>query len=159
MLKSKPPIVLRLRRKLRCAKWSLTKSKKLSVITKKRLPARSLLLSKSVDLRKKKKKKLLVSEKCKKKQQTDSQRSTPSVPSVPSKRASARRVKKKLPSVRSNRGKQPSLKLLANANSSNVKPLWRTRPRPSVTTSCALLSVKRKKKRRSASSKRKSEML
>ena len=159
MLKLKPPTVLLLQRSQRCARWNSTKSKRLSVITRRRLLARSLLLSKNADSKRRKKKKLLVSEKCKKKQPTDSQRSTPSVPSVPLKRASVRHVRRKLPNVKNNSAKQTSLRLLANANSLNVKLPWQTKPRLSVTTSCALLSVKKKKKRRSANLKTKREML
>jgi hypothetical protein len=135
------------------------KSKKLSVITRKRLLVRLLLLSKNADSRKRKKKKLLVLEKCKKRQRTDSQRSMPSVPNVPLKKVSVKHVRRKLPSVKSNRGKQTSLRLLANANSLNGKQLWQTKPRPSVTTSCALLNVKKRKKRRSANLKMRREML
>ena len=96
--------------------------------------ANSIALAKKsemrADSRRRKKKKLLVSEKCKKRQPTDSQRSMPSVPSVPLKRVSVKHVRRKLPSVKSNRGKQTSLRLLANANSLNGKQLWQTKPRP-----------------------------
>jgi hypothetical protein len=131
----------------------------LSVITRRRLLARLLLLSKNADSRRRKKRKLLVLERCKKRQPTDSQRSTPSVQSVPSKRASVKHVRRRSLSVKSNRGRQTSLRLLANASSLNGKQQWPTKPRLSATTSYALSSVKKKKKRRSANWKRKREML
>jgi hypothetical protein len=123
------------------------------------LLVRSLLLLRNADLRRRKKKRLPVLEKCKKKQRTDSQRSMPSVPSVPLKRASVKPVRRKSLSVKNNRGKQTSLKLLANVNSTNGKLLWQTKLRPSAMTSSASLSVKKKKKRRNANLKRRSVML